>query len=104
MFNKLALGETPGTVFTTIPFRMSASNKLECYIKQAGKACQWATLLLIGPIHKLWRNEVFVYIAPGAVFTTLHFLCNLWVSGSNNIKQTGKAYQVTNTLAYWVHS
>ncbi len=49
------------------------TNKLDCYITQVWKG------FLIRPIHKLQRKRSFVNTALGVRFTTLHFLCNLWI-------------------------
>jgi hypothetical protein len=40
-------------------------NKIECYLKLAGKACERETLYLTGPIYKLRRNEYVINILPG---------------------------------------
>ncbi len=54
--------------------------KMCCFVRLhwAGKACQYQTLvLLLGPFISNKENKVVVNTAPGAVFTTLHFLLNL---------------------------
>jgi hypothetical protein len=43
---------------------------------KAGMVCQWETLKLIRPVTKKWS---IVNTAPGPIFTTLYFLCNLWI-------------------------
>ncbi len=71
------LNMTPSTVIRTLHFlcTLEMGQIIQSFtLQKAIKVCQGQTLQLIGSIHKLQRKW---RVAPGTVFTTLHFLCNL---------------------------
>ncbi len=73
---------TLGAIFTTIHFHNNLQINPISYsvtLHMTGKASHVQTLQLILSIHKLCRKWSILIIILGAVFTTIHFLCNLWM-------------------------
>ncbi len=90
---------TPMTIFTALHFLLNLHmDPLDQSIRLRGfgKACQWQTLKLIGPICKSWWKWSVVNMTPVTVFTALHLLHDLWMgplSYSIWLHWVGKAYQ-----------
>ncbi len=64
-------------VFTTLYFLFNLGmDPMSVLLQYPGKARQGETLKLMGPIFKIQEKRC-VNTAPGAVLTTLNFLCNL---------------------------
>ncbi len=65
---------------------------IQCYITLGWKGLPGTNTLAIGPILKL---QSVVMMILGAIFTTLHFICNLQISPicCSVIHHAGKAYQ-----------
>ncbi len=58
---------------------MNWTNKLDCLSMERLSGPMQCNTRAFGPIHKLQRKWSVVNKVPGVVFTTLHFLCGIWM-------------------------
>jgi hypothetical protein len=99
---------TPGAVFTTLPFLCNllvGSTSWSVRLHKAGKACWDKHSSWLRPHLQVTKKMQCGEYTLGAVFTTLHFLCNLLVAQQTRVLYHSRSEKLagTNTLADRAH-